>query len=58
MKFNEWEPLYREIINDMGYDPDQDAHSARILSDMLFDIKRSASLKTLFELIKDNDVLV
>jgi hypothetical protein len=42
----------------MGYDPDQDAHSARILSDMLFDIKRSASLKTLFELIKDNDVLV
>jgi len=58
MKFNEWEPLYREIINDMGYDPDQDAHSARILSEMLFDIKRSASLKTLFELIKDNDVLV
>lgn len=58
MKFNEWEPLYREIINDMGYDPDQDAHSARILSEMLFEIKRSASLKTLFELIKDNDVLV
>ena len=58
MKFNEWEPLYREIINDMGYDPDQDAHSARILSEMLFDIKRSASLKTLFELIRDNDVLV
>ena len=58
MKFNEWEPLYREIINDMGYDPDQDALSARILSEMLFDIKRSASLKTLFELIKDNDVLV
>lgn len=58
MKFNEWEPLYREIINDMGYDPDQDAHSARILSEMLFKIKRSASLKTLFELIKDNDVLV
>jgi hypothetical protein len=58
MKFNEWEPLYREIINDMGYDPDQDAHSARILSEMLFDIKRSAPLKTLFELIKDNDVLV
>ncbi|MEA3295393.1 MAG: 6-hydroxymethylpterin diphosphokinase MptE-like protein [Euryarchaeota archaeon] len=58
MKFNDWEPLYREIINDMGYDPDQDAHSARILSEMLFEIKRSASLKTLFELIKDNDVLV
>jgi len=58
MKFNEWEPLYREIINDMGYDPDQDALSARILSEMLFEIKRSASLKTLFELIKDNDVLV
>lgn len=58
MKFNEWEPLYREIINDMGYDSDQDAHSARILSEMLFEIKRSASLKTLFELIKDNDVLV
>lgn len=58
MKFNEWEPLYREIIKDMGYDSDQDAHSARILSEMLFEIKRSASLKTLFELIKDNDVLV
>jgi len=58
MKFNEWEPLYREIINDMGYDPDQDALSARILSEMLFEINRSASLKTLFELIKDNDVLV
>ncbi len=58
MKFNEWGPLYREIINDMGYDPDQDALSARILSEMLFEIKRSASLKTLFELIKDNDVLV
>jgi len=58
MKFNEWEPLYREIINDMGYDPDQDVHSARILSKLLFDIKRSASPGTLIELIKDNDVLV
>lgn len=58
MKFNKWEPLYREIINDMGYDPDQDAYSARILSDMLFDIKRSASLESLFELIEDNEVLV
>ncbi|MCD4845395.1 MAG: DUF115 domain-containing protein [Methanosarcinales archaeon] len=58
MKFNEWGPLYREIINDMGYDPNQDAHSARILSEMLFDINRSASLETLFELIEDNDVLV
>ncbi len=31
MKFCEWEPLYREICSDFGYDPAEDAMSVRVL---------------------------
>lgn len=31
MKFSEWEPLYRSICADFGFDPDEDLMSVRIL---------------------------
>ncbi len=31
MKFFEWEPVYREICSDFGYDSDADAMSVRVL---------------------------
>lgn len=31
MEFAQWEPLYLEIIEDMGYDRSDDENSVRIL---------------------------
>ncbi len=31
MKFSEWEPVYRDICADFGFDPDADALSVRVL---------------------------
>ncbi len=35
MEFDEWEPLYTEILADFGFDRSEDEKSARILSDLL-----------------------
>lgn len=35
MKFEEWEPFYKEIVNEMGYDVTKDRESAKILQDLL-----------------------
>ncbi len=31
MKYSEWEPVYRDICSDFGYDPDADSMSVRVL---------------------------
>lgn len=35
MQFNEWEPLYEDILNDMGYDRSSDETSARVMKTLL-----------------------
>ncbi|MBE0522928.1 MAG: DUF115 domain-containing protein [Methanosarcinales archaeon] len=60
MKFEDWEPIYLEIIRDMGYDRVKDEYSARKLSDMLSGMAPSGivSLDSLQALIKAKDVLI
>jgi len=60
MKFEDWEPLYLEIIRDMGYDRAWDEESARVLSGIILGMPSSkiASIRRLKELVKDQDVLV
>lgn len=35
MRYGEWEPFYREITDDMGYDPERDADAARLLASLV-----------------------
>jgi uncharacterized Rossmann fold enzyme len=60
MRFEDWEPIYLEIIRDMGYDRAKDEYSAEKLSDMLsgMDSSQLVSLDSLQALIKSKDVLI
>jgi hypothetical protein len=60
MRFEDWEPLYLEIIRDMGYDRVRDEESARVLSSIISGMPSSkiASIRRLEELVGDRDVLV
>jgi len=56
MKFKEWEPIYREILKDFGFDRGRDERSARILSELLG--KRSFSTQKLHELLHHKSIIV
>jgi len=60
MRFEDWEPIYLEIIRDMGYERVKDEYSASKLSEMLsgMDPSRIGSIDSLQVLIKAKDVLV
>ncbi|TQD24400.1 6-hydroxymethylpterin diphosphokinase MptE-like protein [Methanolobus vulcani] len=57
MDFNEWEPIYESILNDMGFSREGDEQAAHILSDML-NSSNSADLSELKILIEGKDILV
>lgn len=57
MDFEVWEPYYRQILLDFGFDPEADERSARILSDLLKD-KEQASEDMLSNKIKGRDAAV
>lgn len=60
MRFEDWEPIYQEIIKDMGYDRARDEYAAELLSGLLFSTEpsRLAPLEKLKELVDGKDVLV
>jgi uncharacterized Rossmann fold enzyme len=57
MEFEEWEPVYSRILEDMGFSREEDERAALILSRML-DPSRTAHTSVLHELICGKDVLV
>ncbi len=57
MDFKEWEPIYSEILEDMGFSREGDEQAAIILSKML-DGSNSVEVSVLDELISGKDVLV
>jgi len=61
MRYNEWEPLYEEIINDFGFDRARDEEAARVASE-LFVYKKRTGEETAKEeiegLIKGKRVLI
>ncbi len=62
MKFEEWEPVYKLILEDMGFDRAEDERAALMLSEML-EIKARgkdevAGIEPLRKAIKGKDVLV
>jgi len=58
MKFEEWEPFYKEIVSKMGYDVTKDRESAKILQNLL--LKNGNYLKADFlrEVIKGRKAYV
>lgn len=62
MKFEDWEPVYRQVLGDMGFDRIKDERSALMLSGMLEIKSRKknevAKIKDLQKAIKGKDVLV
>lgn len=57
MDFNEWEPVYSEILKDMGFSREEDERAALLLSRML-DPAKTTDVSILRELIEGRDVLV
>lgn len=61
MKFEEWETIYKQILEDMHYDRTGDEQAARMLSEMLevkAKKKEIVEPKALKKIIKGKDVLV
>jgi uncharacterized Rossmann fold enzyme len=56
MKYEDWEPYYRAILEDFGWTPDGDEQAARIMAPMLPD--PAVTLSGLRKLIDGRDVLV
>lgn len=63
MKFEEWEPIYKLILEDMGFDRTKDERAASLLSEML-DLKAKTNIPDIVDIkllqrsIKGKDVLV
>lgn len=56
MKFEQWEPYYKAILEDFGWTPEGDEAAASLLSSML--PMQSPYLEKVRELIRDHDVIV
>ncbi|HTY91495.1 MAG TPA: 6-hydroxymethylpterin diphosphokinase MptE-like protein [Methanocella sp.] len=56
MKFEEWEPYYRAILDDFGWTPEGDEEAARLLSSML--PEDTPCLDKVKELIHGKDIIV
>jgi uncharacterized Rossmann fold enzyme len=59
MNFNDWEPIYEEILNDFGFSREEDEASAHLLSELLKKKRNSLlTLEKLQNIIKGNEVIV
>ncbi len=59
MNFNDWEPIYEEILNDFGFSREEDEASAQLLSELLKKKRNSLfTLDKLQNIIKDKEVIV
>ncbi|TGC09393.1 6-hydroxymethylpterin diphosphokinase MptE-like protein [Methanolobus halotolerans] len=57
MEFENWEPIYQDILKDMGFSREEDEHAASILSRML-DMARTSDVLVLEKLIAGKSVFV
>jgi len=54
MEYDEWEPTYKEILYDFGFDQGMDDEAALLLSDLLGD----DAIDLLFTILKGKDVVI
>lgn len=57
MRFKEWEPIYKEILEDFSFSQEEDERAAQLLSDILRD-KEAVRPQEIGELIRGQDVVV
>ena len=57
MNYEEWEPIYKKILKDFGYNEEKDIKAAKIASDISKNLKK-ASIKELEEAIQRKFVTV
>lgn len=58
MEFAAWNPVYREILDDFGFNRKNDEKSALILSNLLSDLSNAGDVSVLRRIIEGKDVLV
>ncbi|AEH06322.1 6-hydroxymethylpterin diphosphokinase MptE-like protein [Methanothermococcus okinawensis] len=58
MELKEWKPIYDKIMDDFGFNKENDLKSAFILSDIINNTKNNIPLDSMEELIKNKDVYV
>ncbi|OYT63534.1 hypothetical protein B6V01_001420 [Methanosarcinales archaeon ex4572_44] len=58
MSFEQWQPIYREIVQDMGFDEREDERAARLLSELILEHENVVRLEVLRRLIEGGVVLV
>ena len=56
MNFEEWEPIYQEILDDFGFDGSKDEEAARLLSKLIGN--RSLNVQKLHELIYRKHIII
>ncbi|MDY6930554.1 MAG: 6-hydroxymethylpterin diphosphokinase MptE-like protein [Halobacteriota archaeon] len=54
MDYNEWEPIYKEILSDFGFDQKRDEEAALLLSELL----DGDAIEILFNKIEGKDVII
>ena len=57
MDFKDWEPIYREILDDFGFLKEEDESAASLLSVLLTAVSNE-SQETLMQIIQGKDILV
>ncbi|MCJ7444154.1 MAG: DUF115 domain-containing protein [Methanotrichaceae archaeon] len=58
MRFEDWEPIYLDILDDFGFSRERDEEAALLLSDLLEDSKTDEILKEAKELICGKVVVI
>jgi len=58
MRFELWEPIYQEILEDFGFSREKDEAAARLLQELMQEGSGTRPLEALEKLIRGKDVLV
>jgi uncharacterized Rossmann fold enzyme len=58
MEWMEWQPIYYDIVNRLGIDPEMDVQSTQLLTDLLMNINPSPLLRILEETISSRTVVI
>ena len=58
LSFEQWQPIYKEILQDMGFDGDEDERASRVLSGLILAHGHVVELGVLRRLIEGSVVLV
>ena len=58
MEWMEWQPIYYDIVNRLGIDPEMDTQATQLLTDLLMNINPNPLLRILEQKIFGRTVVI